>query len=1159
MRKKLICLTSFIVMLALAGNAAAQLDPAAVTDGHVYLFDNVGGNLPDDSANSNAGNLIGSPQVVAGLKGNALQFNGISDGVHLPDSAMIGNTGTHQNRTVVAVFNCADVSKSDKQVVFEEGGYTRGLSIYVHDGLAYGAGWNKGGDYSPEWSPGAFISAPIGSNEWHAVAIVIRDGAAGQEDDKFEMWLDGVLIGKGPGGELRGHSNDNGVGYAKENVVFHDGNGSADGHYFEGMIDEIWILNEALTEAELGAWAGKIWPFASDPTPADGEIFENTWANLAWRAGGFATSHDVYFGTSFDDVNNGAEGTFAGNTTSDFQIVGFFGFPVAEGLQHGTTYYWRVDEVNDADPNSPWRGDVWSFMVPSKTAYNADPPDGMRFVDADVTLNWTRGFGAKFHNVYFGDNFDEVSSAVGALPLADPSYAPGMLELDKTYYWRVDEFDGTATNKGDVWSFTTVPPIPVTTDPDLVAWWKLDEGMGTRALDWSGHGNHLTLVDTTWSEPGRHGDAALEMKTGHGVIQNLTYADTGLTEVTVCAWVRTNTWGDQYIVSFDRDSYWRLQINGDGGGAGQVGWSVMTSSGQVDYGSATRVDDDAWHHVCGVFDNGRLTIYIDGLAEPSATGGSTFGSGNSRPGIIGGNCEAGGYNGGSPVQHVDDIRIYTRALTQEEIVLLMRGDPLVAWDPIPADGSTPDVDNVLPLTWSPGENASQHDVYFGTARDAVKAADSSDATGIYRGRQNGTSFTPVQNLEWGTGPYYWRIDQNNTDGTVTKGAVWSFSVADFLLVDNFESYTDNDAENEAIWQNWVDGYGIPTNGSQVGYVLPPYAEQGIVNGGGQSMPLFYDNTAGVRNSEVEMALTAPRNWTNHGVEVLSLWFRGYAETVSSFTEGPAGSFTMVTRSGNAWGTSDQINYVYMPLTGAGSVSIKVESITNTAADAKAGVMIRETLDPDSKHAFTFFRPDGGVRFNRRLNVGDITANSVENGLTFPHWLKLERDASGMFTASHSDDGNFWVPVLDMTNGSFDTVSMNSTVYIGFALAGNNIDEVCEFKFSDVRVSGGVAGQWQQKDVGVLANTAEPLYVALSNANGTTAVVTNSDANAAVTDVWTEWLVDLSEFANQGVNLSNVDKIAVGLGATGDPAATGGSGTMFIDDIMLLRPAPAPQP
>ncbi len=129
-------LVSVVIALALAGIAGAQLDPAAVTDGHVYLFENVGTDLPDDSANNNAGILIGSPQVVDGPKGQALQFDGTSDGVHLPDSVMIGNTGTHQDRTVIAIFNCADVSKSDKQVVFEEGGYTRGLTIYVHEGLA---------------------------------------------------------------------------------------------------------------------------------------------------------------------------------------------------------------------------------------------------------------------------------------------------------------------------------------------------------------------------------------------------------------------------------------------------------------------------------------------------------------------------------------------------------------------------------------------------------------------------------------------------------------------------------------------------------------------------------------------------------------------------------------------------------------------------------------------------------------------------------------------------------------------------------------------------------------------------------------------------------------------------------------------------------------
>ena len=188
MCKNLMYLVSIILLLVFAGNAMAQIDPSTVTDGHVYLFENVGADVPDDSANNNTGNLLGDPQVVPGLNGLALQFDGIDDGVHLPDATGI-NMSTHTNHTVIAVFNCADVSKSEYQCVYEEGGSTRGLSIYVHEGMAWAGAWNRA-DYDPQWTPGTWFSAPIGSNEWHAVAAVLRDAGPGQEDDKFEVYLD---------------------------------------------------------------------------------------------------------------------------------------------------------------------------------------------------------------------------------------------------------------------------------------------------------------------------------------------------------------------------------------------------------------------------------------------------------------------------------------------------------------------------------------------------------------------------------------------------------------------------------------------------------------------------------------------------------------------------------------------------------------------------------------------------------------------------------------------------------------------------------------------------------------------------------------------------------------------------------------------------------
>jgi len=194
------------LLLLLASNAMAQLDPTAVDTGHIYLLEDVSGSqAQDDSANNNTGTIVGDPQVVDGLKGNALQFDGVDDGVQIPDSDFINvNAGPWPNRTVVAMFKCDDVDKSDKQTVFEEGGTTRGLAIYVFEGEVYGAGWNRS-EYN--WD-GAWLSTPIESGNWYGVAIVIRDGAEAVEDDKFEMWVNGQLIGKAPGGQLHNHGDD---------------------------------------------------------------------------------------------------------------------------------------------------------------------------------------------------------------------------------------------------------------------------------------------------------------------------------------------------------------------------------------------------------------------------------------------------------------------------------------------------------------------------------------------------------------------------------------------------------------------------------------------------------------------------------------------------------------------------------------------------------------------------------------------------------------------------------------------------------------------------------------------------------------------------------------------------------------------------------------
>jgi len=247
---------------------------------------------------------------------------------------------------------------------------------------------------------------------------------------------------------------------------------------------------------------------AYDPQPPDCSIHHNLWVVLSWSPGRYAASHNVYFGDNFDDVNDGTVSAFEGNQLSTFFVIGFPRFAYPRSLIPGTTYYWRIDEVNDLHLDSPWKGDVWSFMIAPKEAYNPNPPDGAEYIDPNVTLSWTTGIAALAHTVYFGDNYDGVNSMIEGPYQINTTYTPGPLEFDKTYYWRVDEYDGFATYKGNIWSFKTKP-----SDPNLAHSPDLPDGAIHEDL-W---------VSLSWS-PGRHaashnlyfGDNFVDVNNGTG-------------------------------------------------------------------------------------------------------------------------------------------------------------------------------------------------------------------------------------------------------------------------------------------------------------------------------------------------------------------------------------------------------------------------------------------------------------------------------------------------------------------------------------------------------------------------------------------------------------------------------------------------------------------
>ena len=212
------------------------------------------------------------------------------------------------------------------------------------------------------------------------------------------------------------------------------------------------------------------------------------------------------------------------------------------------------------------------------------------------------------------------------------------------------------------------------------------------------------------------------------------------------------------------------------------------------------------------------------------------------------------------------------------------------------------------LSWTAGDKAAQHDVYFGTDKYAVAEADPT-TTGIYRGQQTTTYYIPPEApLEWNT-TYYWRIDEVNIYDPESpwKGSVWSFTTADAYIVDDFEGYDTGDNQ---IWFVWKDGWGYaarnnlpayPGNGtgSAVGDEnSPTYMETGTVHGGEQSCPFVYNNSAAPFYSEIMREWEATQDWTADDVVTLTLWFNGDsdnpAEPLYVAVEDSAGTIKLVT-------------------------------------------------------------------------------------------------------------------------------------------------------------------------------------------------------------------------------------------------------------------------
>jgi hypothetical protein len=145
--------------------------------------------------------------------------------------------------------------------------------------------------------------------------------------------------------------------------------------------------------------------------------------------------------------------------------------------------------------------------------------------------------------------------------------------------------------------------------------------------------------------------------------------------------------------------------------------------------------------------------------------------------------------------------------------------------------------------------------------------------------------------------------------------------------------------------------------------------------------------------------------------------------------------------------------------------------------------------------------------------------------------------------------------VPVTGAPAQGIQMAANVYVVLAVTSHNAEATCEAQFSNFTITGNVTQQqWMNQDIGITSNEPEPIYVLLND----NAIVYHDDLEASLIDDWTEWRIELQAFAEQGVDLANIESIAIGIGTKGNVMTPGNSGKMYFDDISLYRPGNIPE-
>ncbi|MFC1781499.1 LamG-like jellyroll fold domain-containing protein [Planctomycetota bacterium] len=391
------------VVLALSGISRAELV------GYWKLDENSGNIAYDSTGNGLDGTLSGDASWVEGLFGSALELDGIGDHVEMPP------VGINSNTVTMTAWIKRNGPQTDSSGIFFQRDIpasTAPLGLMFNDEFEVDYIWNNN-------SQELFWKSRLGvaNNEWTFVALVVEPNqvtiyvnentAVNQVDNKVQNFTAPLYIGW-----------DN----------------YKDNRHFNGQIDDVRIYDHSLKPEEIqvvmtGAGTGE--EFASIPNPENESanvVRDNV--NLSWKPGVYADTHDLYFGTIPEDINDAdALNSLSVLVSPNYEPNNY----ALERLDFNQTYYWRVDEISAAPNETVFKGETWSFtvepfahVIPSE---NIIATASSQACDSEGPENTINGSGVN------PDDPDQHSNEITEMWISEPNDSDPWIqyEFDKAY------------------------------------------------------------------------------------------------------------------------------------------------------------------------------------------------------------------------------------------------------------------------------------------------------------------------------------------------------------------------------------------------------------------------------------------------------------------------------------------------------------------------------------------------------------------------------------------------------------------------------------------------------------------------------------------------------------------------------------------------------